>query len=56
MVLSFSLYASLAESGCFSEEIPHRPELFPLAPDHSTVTDFARFLGWSTSVPFASAV
>jgi hypothetical protein len=23
--------------------------------DHSTVTVFARFLGWSTSVPFKSA-
>jgi hypothetical protein len=23
--------------------------------DHSTVTDFAKFLGWSTSVPFAQA-
>ena len=56
MFLSFSLYASLAESGCFCEGIQHRRGLFPLSPDHSTVTDFARFLGWSTSVPFASAV
>jgi len=23
--------------------------------NHSTVTDFARFLGWSTSVPFSNA-
>jgi hypothetical protein len=23
--------------------------------DYSTVTDFARFLGWSTSVPFSTA-
>ncbi len=29
---------------------------FDHSPDHSTVTDFARLRGWSTSVPLAMAV
>ncbi len=31
------------------------PTASPLWITHSTVTDFARFLGWSTSVPFNTA-
>lgn len=31
------------------------PKFRPLWITHSTVTDFARFLGWSTSVPFNTA-
>jgi hypothetical protein len=41
------LYLKLLNSGT--------PQKHP-APTHSTVTDFARFLGLSTSVPRAQAV
>ncbi len=33
-----------------------RPKLTGLPAPYSTVTDFARLRGWSTSVPFSSAV
>ena len=34
----------------FSVQKPHKIKVF-----YSTVTDFARFLGWSTSVPLKQA-
>ena len=43
------------------ERLLHAPDVADINPDrddvhHSTVTDFARFLGWSTSVPRATAM
>ena len=42
------------ETPPLSTATAHHPELVGLA-RYSTVTDFAKFRGWSTSVPFSTA-
>ncbi len=42
--------------GIKPQKAGRKPKLNTPYPNYSTVTDFAKFLGWSTSVPLATAV
>lgn len=54
-----AVVADLQQVADFTDQLPSlfhaNSELGPIRLGYSTVTDFARLRGWSTSVPFATA-